>query len=184
MDNGAQVRLVPMGEKHLDATRHWLSDPVLRNRIDCSKEPTDDENRAYWQARWCDNTRRDYAILDGKGKHIGNCGLLNLGRSNNTTELWIYLGERRGGGLGTATMKLLLRKAFDSLKLDGVYLRILLDNIPAQRCYQSFGFVEEDGRFQDATVKRDYTNSVWMSLTEELYRKRLGLSNIRGSQGT
>jgi RimJ/RimL family protein N-acetyltransferase len=153
-----------MGEAHLDATFGWLSgSEALRQQIDSLAAPTRAGNVAYWQRRFTDSSRRDFAIVEGN-THLGNCGLCNLDEARRKAELWIYLGERRGGGVGSAAVRELLRLAFEELRLNRVYLRVVADNPRALEFYRRLGFKEE-GRFRQDTRHGDaFVDSIWLAI--------------------
>jgi RimJ/RimL family protein N-acetyltransferase len=166
--------LVPMGETHLAATLAWLRDPMLRRQLDTFGEPTADGNAAYWRAHWADPTREDYAILDGAGRHVGNCGLCHIDPRRRKAELWIYVGESttRGSGVGSSAVEALLARAFDGLRLNRIYLRVVADNPAAERFYLRLGFVPEGRWRQDTWHDDEPVDSLWFSILAAEYRAR------------
>ncbi|MBI4971291.1 MAG: GNAT family N-acetyltransferase [Candidatus Omnitrophica bacterium] len=165
-----QVNLVPLGPEHLDATFRWLCDAELRRRIDSlGGEPTRQGNEAYWQNKWQDKTQENYAILDSQKKHVGNCGLSKICLHRKKAELWIYLGEKRRSGLGREACRKLLHRAFQEIKLNRVYVRVLADNGPAISFFRALGFSEE-GRFRDDTFSNGrFVDSVCLGLLAKEY---------------
>jgi RimJ/RimL family protein N-acetyltransferase len=169
---GLGTRLVRLGEEHLDATLGWLSDPALRRQIDSLGQPTAATNAAYWRAQWADPRREDYAILHAAGRHVGNCGLTGIDRSRRKAELWIYLGDSaaRGAGSGASAVRLLLRRAFDELELNRVYLRVLANNPAAERFYRRLGFVAEGRWRADTWQDGRPVDALWFSMLADEYR--------------
>jgi RimJ/RimL family protein N-acetyltransferase len=160
-----------MDSAHVERTHEWLQDPSLRAQVDTLEAPTREQNAAYWRARLADPTREDYAVLDGDGVHVGNCGLANLDRPRAKAELWIYLGQRRGAGLGQAAARRLISRAFDELRLNRVYVRVLATNAGAERFFRALGFVPEGRWREDTLVNQSFVDSLWLSL---LARERSG----------
>jgi RimJ/RimL family protein N-acetyltransferase len=159
-----------MGEEHLESTLGWLSDPLLRRQIDSLGEPSADEHARYWRTRWSDPGREDYAILDGDGQHVGNCGLSGIDVRRLKAELWIYLGERRGRGIARAAAGRLLERAFCELRLNRVYVRVLLNNPRAERFFRGLGFVDE-GRLRDDTRQDGrFVDALWLSMLAREFR--------------
>jgi len=172
MGAGDRVHLVTMGDAHLEATYQWLSrSETLRAQLDTLTAPTRDGNTAYWHAKWRDPTREDFAIVDGAtGEHVGNCGLSNVDPARGKCELWIYLGDRRGGGRGSEAVRCLLRRAFNGLGLNRVYLRVVADNLRAIAFYEAIGF-QQEGRFrQDTTRDGRFVDSIWLAMLASEYR--------------
>jgi len=156
------VQLVRMGEEHVDRTWNWLAQSAeLRAQIDSLDVPSLDGNRRYWQQKLQDGSREDYAILDGASQHVGNCGLVAIDARRRKAELWIYLGETYGQGVGAKALHLLLSRAFHELKLHRVYLRVVATNPRALAFYLRAGFKIEghargdtiqDGASLDSTL--------------------------------
>src|ERR1017187_6025607 len=89
------VRLVQLADKHLAMTYQWLSESdELRRQVDCMRSPTLEGNRTYWQAKWSDETREDYAIVNAEDEHVGNCGLSDIYLQRRKAQLWIYLDRK------------------------------------------------------------------------------------------
>lgn len=152
--NVGPVTLAPFAEEHSDATFNWLvSDTLLRSQIDSLSPPeTRDENRAYWRRRRDDARRADFAILHA-GRHIGNCGLSDIDRSRGKAQMWIYVALDRGSGVGEKAARTLLAHAFDEMRLQRVYLRVLASNPQALRFYARLGFRQE-GLFRRDTIQK------------------------------
>ncbi len=167
------VGLVQMSDKHLANTLKWLSQSVkFRQQIDCLQAPTEEGNCDYWRSNWQDPLREDYAIVTDTGVHIGNCGLRNLDIRRKKAELWIYLGESRSTGKGGWAIRQLLIRAFDVLKLNRVYLRVLADNHRAMAFYSRLGFIVEGCNRDDTVSNGAFLDSIAMALLEKDYRCR------------
>ncbi len=76
------------------------------------------------------------------GKHIGNCSCYNIDEANGETEIGIMIGDRDywSKGYGTSAIASLLEYVFHETKLDRVYLKTLVSNLRAQKCFQKCGF--------------------------------------------
>ena len=81
---------------------------------------------------------------------------------------------RRGGGVGTALMREIVRLGFDDVGLHRLQLAVYDFNQTAIACYQRVGFVIE-GRLRDATLgSKGYWNAYVMALLEPEYRNARG----------
>ena len=167
------VRIARFGKEHLEATQRWLASPTLRAEIDCLKAPTQAENEACWQRRWKDPSREDYAIIDdqdGHDIHVGNCGLSDLDLKRSRAQLWIYIAEQQGRGIGGAVMRLLLKRTFEDLKLEKLYLRVPVSNARANEFYRWLGFVEE-GRLRHDMISSDgFVDSFLLSMLSHEFK--------------
>lgn len=160
-----------MGMEHVDATCGWLMHSAeLRRQIDSLDVPDPEGNRAYWQRKFKDGSREDYAILDDENRHVGNCGLTGIDLRRGKAELWIYLGEARGKGAGQAALQLLLERAFSGLGLSRVHLRVVASNERALAFYERAGFSIE-GRARGDTIHDGVRlDSILLSLLAEEYK--------------
>ena len=167
------VKIISLQEEHLQSTLRWLTQSAkLRQQIDCLAAPSRAENEAYWRRKWADKSREDYAIIDENAIHVGNCGLCDIDPKRAKAQLWIYVAEREGCGVGTRAVGLLLARAFNSLRLQEVYLRVLATNPRAHAFYRQLGFVEE-GRLRHDTVSDDkFLDAFLLSILSNEYKLR------------
>jgi RimJ/RimL family protein N-acetyltransferase len=170
------VKLVRFSEAHMGLTWRWLTmSPQLREQIDCIAAPSRSENEAYWRAKLQDKTREDYAITDDSLDHIGNCGLSEIDAKRKKAQLWIYIGQNQGRGHGKEAVRVLLSRAFEELRLERIYLRVLVTNPHAYRFYKALGFVEEGCMRHDTVHEEEYVDSVLLSmLSAEFKTSELG----------
>lgn len=135
------VQLVHMNEEHIDRTWGWLAQSAdLRAQIDSLDAPSIEGNRKYWKRNLQDDFREDYAIISNDSCHVGNCGLVAIDARRKKAELWIYLGDTYGQGVGSRALQLLLSRAFDELNLRRVYIRVIETNQRAIAFYLRAGF--------------------------------------------
>ncbi len=76
---------------------------------------------------------------------VGSCGLFEIDHLMGRARLGILLGERRGQGLGTDAVRLLIRWAFADLGLHNVMLEAMAWNESAVRAYERAGFARSAG---------------------------------------
>jgi RimJ/RimL family protein N-acetyltransferase len=161
-DRPITVTLEPLNVRHLEAALEWLRDPRLRAQIDSLGEPTAEGHRAYWERRLADESHEAYAVLAGS-RHVGNAGL-QLDRKRLKAELWLYLGEARGQGIGRAAAELVLRRAFRELRLNRVTVRVVATNEAALSFWRSLGFTDEGRAREDTWIDGRPVDSLLLSL--------------------
>jgi RimJ/RimL family protein N-acetyltransferase len=161
-DGPIPITLEPLSDRHLEATLEWLRDPGLRAQIDSLGEPTPEEHRAYWDRRFADESQEAYAVLAGS-RHVG-AGGLQLDRRRRKAELWLYLGEARGQGIGRAAAALLLRRAFRELELNRVAVRVVATNEAALSFWCSLGFTDEGRAREDSWIEGRPVDSILLGL--------------------
>ena len=144
--SGPKIRLVQLAEEHLARSLVWVNDPYIMSCVLRVSPVTWEDQRRWYEGIFSDNSKMVYAILRASnGVHIGNTGLYHLDLTHRRAEFWIYLGEpgNRGTGVGSETLVLMKRLAFEHLGLTRLYLHVGLDNLPARCLYSRHGFKEE-----------------------------------------
>jgi diamine N-acetyltransferase len=112
-------------------------------------------------------------IQDGDAWQLaGNAGLINLEWTNRSAEFGIFIGDktRWDKGYGTEVLQLVLQHAFETLNLDGVYLRVHATNARAKRSYEKAGLVSE-GTMRQAVFRHGrYIDMHIMSILRSEWR--------------
>jgi RimJ/RimL family protein N-acetyltransferase len=83
-----------------------------------------------------------FAVDTSEGKHMGNCSYYDINEKKKEAQLGIMIGNRNywDKGYGTEVVTTLLSHIFRETDLNRVYLKTLVSNIRAQRCFQKCGF--------------------------------------------
>jgi RimJ/RimL family protein N-acetyltransferase len=108
--------------------------------------------------------RNRFAIETMDGEHIGNCTYYDIDKSRGEAELGIMIGNRSywDKGYGVDAVTNLVNHIFQRTKLNRIYLKTLVSNTRAQKCFTKCGFTP------CGHLKRDSYNFVLM----ELHRKQ------------
>lgn len=187
--HGDMVRLRPIEAR--DADRLWeaVQDPVGRRLTGTTTRftrPQIDE----WAATVSDRPGRyDWAVTSGVVRDgvpvsdllLGEIVLNDIDEVARSANLRLqFLPDYRGRGYGSEAISLVLRFAFDGLRVDGefepglglhrVSLDVLSINPRAKALYESLGF-QEEGRLRDAHRDDDRWADVHvMSILEDEFR--------------
>ena len=90
-----------------------------------------------------------YAIADQADEYLGTVSLKNIDLENGNAEFAIVTRkEAHGKGIGHEATILLLKKAFNEIGLQRVYLNVFSNNDAAIRLYERCGFRPE-GEFRN-----------------------------------
>lgn len=115
--------------------------------------------------------RFTFAVETQDGKHIGNCVFYNVDRVMNETEIGIMIGEREywDQGYGTDIISTLIEFLFKRFKFNRIYLKTLVANIRAQKCFKKCGLVPCGYRELDSYrfLLMDITRSRWQELKND-----------------
>lgn len=159
----AGVRLsgqkVVLREKNLsDAAQDylWRADPELA-RLDAVIPLTMPFAQYFLnyaeELKYLESGRR-FAIEDLDGKHIGNCMYYDVDEESGDAELGILIGDRDywSKGYGQDSVTTLVNHIFSATRLNRIYLRTLVSNVRAQKCFRKCGFVEVGRLSRDGYV--------------------------------
>jgi RimJ/RimL family protein N-acetyltransferase len=168
---GDLVYLAPVCPDDAELWASWLNDLEVAL-------PLGDEAYALFTA---EDQARDIADITAHHDHvftiveratdkpIGRCLLFGLNKTDRTTEVGIFIGDkdRWGKGFGTEAMRLLLDYAFNLLNLHSVMLGVFSFNERAIRSYRSLGFKEIGRRRQARLVGPTAYDVILMDLLAE-----------------
>ncbi len=144
---GELVLLRPRVDEDLELFARWHGNPDVRHWLHMSEMPeqTLEIERQRWQIARNDPTRISFVIETLDGVPIGNIVLIGVDVAHRRAELGIAIGEKGdwGRGYGTDAIRVILRFAFEDLKLRRVELITDVDNERGIRAYEKCGFVRE-----------------------------------------
>ena len=143
---GDRVALGPLRRDLAADYARWMNEPGVRSGLNQMGIATPQS-----QEKWVeDNLERgaksepevvEFTIYDrSDSAPVGTAGLLGILHAHGNAEFAIYLGERRGQGLGTEATRLALDFAFHVLHLRNVLLETLEWNLAGQTAYERAGF--------------------------------------------
>jgi len=149
-------------------------DPEFRRMVGgdprtCPPLTAEDVDR--WYADVCDD--RLCWTIDLGGRCIGTARLHSLDQQNRRARyaIGIFHPSGWGKGYGTEATQLVLRHAFEQLKLHRVELRVLAFNHRAIACYEKCGFVREGVERDALLVGGEWQDDVIMSILEREFRR-------------
>lgn len=165
------IALTPLQDADLPLLYRWINDretAIHNNRY----APVPLANHREWyDAVRCRADVAIFAIRDiGSAELLGTCQLVDIDPVSRTAELRIRIGAeaRRGRGVGTRAVQLLVRHAFDDLNLQRVHLRVHAHNARAIRCYEKAGFAHEGVQRRADYVDGQYVDIVLMATLRPL----------------
>ena len=119
------------------------------------------ENILSNKLEWC---------VEYEGRFIGQARLtVNNYDCRARYAIGLFDASTWGKGLGTEITQLVLKYAFEVLKLHRVDLRVLEYNHRAIACYKKCGFIQEGVEREGALVEGRYETDVMMSILDNEY---------------
>jgi RimJ/RimL family protein N-acetyltransferase len=111
-------------------------------------------------------------VVEAGGRCIGNARLHDLNHEHRSARYAAGLFDTAlwGRGYGTELTRLILRHAFEDMRLHRVDLIVLDYNLRAIACYKKCGLVEEGVLRESALVAGAWQSDLQMSILEHEYR--------------
>lgn len=165
-DEQRGIYIRPMEETDTENILTWRNSEGVRKHFIYQEELTEQGHR-HWRETMIDTGRAVQMIICDSLTHapLGSVYLRDIDRQHRKGEYGIFLGEEaaRGRGIGTAAAVLMLRYAFEELKLHKVYLRVYAENAAARRSYEKAGFVQEGYLRDEVFVRGRFCDMIWMA---------------------
>jgi diamine N-acetyltransferase len=143
---GERAALGALHRDHLPMFARWINDPEVRRGLAYRGIANEDAELKWYEemteaGRAPRPTAVGFAVHDAAdGELVGVCDLENIDHHFSRAELGIFLGRRRGTGIGTDATRLALDWAFNMLGLRNVMLETFEFNEQARRAYERAGF--------------------------------------------
>jgi RimJ/RimL family protein N-acetyltransferase len=186
---GERVTLRTVEEADLTFVRDNIDDPRVRRPLTSANPTNLETTREQFEERICDNdgvielavcvddgTRRfDRAESDGPrdGDILGTVSLFDVDNSDGHAEIAYWLSpEVHGDGIMTAAARLLVRYAFEELRLHRVRGRALATNEPSKRVLQKCGMQREGVMREAENVNSEYVDMVYFGVLRDEWEDR------------
>jgi diamine N-acetyltransferase len=171
--SGERATLGSLEREHLARLSRWFNDPEVRRGLAHRGIVNEDAETAWYEhvteaARQPRPSEVAFAIHDAAdGDLVGVCGLENIDHNFSRADFGIFLGQRRGTGIGTDATSLALEWAFTIIGLHNVMLESYQYNEQAIRAYERAGFQVIGTRRDSVRALGRRWDSVLMDATAE-----------------
>jgi diamine N-acetyltransferase len=143
---GENVALGPLRRDLAADYARWMNQPDVRRGLVYRGISTQQSQEKWVEENLEASAKRDPDVVEftvydcSDATPVGTAGLLGIIHAHAVAEFGIYLGERRGRGLGTEATRLVLDYAFHVLHLRNVLLEVLDWNVAGLAAYERAGF--------------------------------------------
>lgn len=162
---GERVALGPMRMDLIATYQRWSNDLEVANGNGWVIPATLEAQREYVAGRSGKRDVADFTVYDRSDQApIGWSSLYGIDHRYGTAAFGIFLGERRGHGLGTEATRLTLDWGFTVLGLHNIMLSVAAWNERAIRVYAKVGFRELGRRRAAAVTMGHRHDGVFMDL--------------------
>lgn len=167
MLKGNKIYLEPIKRQDTENIIRWRNQPFVRSNF-INQELFTKESHENWLETIVHTGKAEQFIIYAKpeGKAIGSVYLRDIDRKNQKAEYGIFIGEEEylGKGFGSEAANVILKYAFEKMKLHKVTLRVFASNKRAIESYKKAGFSEE-GYFKDEVkVQGRYRDIIFMAV--------------------
>ncbi|MCR5719085.1 MAG: UDP-4-amino-4,6-dideoxy-N-acetyl-beta-L-altrosamine N-acetyltransferase [Lachnospiraceae bacterium] len=165
-DENAAVFLRPMTAWDTEQIVRWRNQENVKKYFLYRGEFTNETHLNWIEKKVKTGEVVQFIICDiNDSAPLGSVYVRDIDRVNKKGEYGIFIGEEkaRNRGVGTAACLLMCKYCFEELDLHRIYLRVLEDNIRAQKSYEKAGFVREGVLKDDVFLDGSYRNIVWMA---------------------
>jgi len=149
----------------------WINSPTVNNTLASSRPVTRDDLIAYYRASQPPSAHM-FAICElNTGRYVGNGRISSVDADNKKATYGWFIGRPsdRRSGYGTDALDLLVRFAFDHLRLNRVSTSVRVDNVASLKANERVGFKRE-GILREYVLKNGrYYDAVQLSLLRREY---------------
>ena len=166
MTEGNDVYLRPMTEADTNLIVAWRNADFVRKNFIYQRPFTRQGHLNWIETMVKPGKVVQFMICVGEDRPIGSVYLRDIDVIHRKAEYGIFIGEEwaLSKGYGTQAAKLMIRYAFDELKLHKLMLRVLAGNDRAKRSYEKAGFVQEAYLKDDVYLEGGYRDVILMAL--------------------
>jgi len=178
-----EARLRALGPGDIDSLIRWVKDAAVTLYLSQAVAYPASGSDGY---RWLEelsrsHSERVFAIETLEGRLIGSVGLHAIRWVDRKAELSVMIGERDywNRGYGTWAVQEMLRRGFEEMSLQRIYLSVASNHDAAIRVYRKCGFQSEGLLRNDRYVGRGYADTLMMSVLKEEFAA--GKSGVRST---
>lgn len=167
------ITLKPIDRSDTENILKWRNSEEVKKNFIYRKDLTEEEHNNWLETKVKTHLVYQF-IITADSKKIGSVYLQHIDKKNMKAEFGIFIGETlsQGKGYGKTATELLLKFAFEELKLNKVYLRVLAENERAIRCYEKSGFITEGCFRQDEIIDAKPYDIVFMGILKSEWTER------------
>ncbi|WP_323191363.1 GNAT family protein [Halostella sp. PRR32] len=175
---GDRVTLRTVEEEDLEFIRDNIDDPRVRRPLTSANPTNLETTREHFDERISDDdagVELAVCVDDGPrdGDILGTVSLFDVDNSDGHAEIAYWLSpDVHGDGIMTEAARLLVRYAFEELRLHRVRGRALATNPASQRVLEKTGMQREGVMREAENVNGEYVDMVYFGVLREEWEER------------
>lgn len=161
-----RVHLRPMTYEDAARVVAWRNKDFVRKNFIYRQFFTEEGQRAWIREQVEPGHVAQFIICLEDGREIGSVYLRDIDRAKGEAEYGIFIGEEDalGCGYGSQAAALALRYAFETLRLQRVFLRFLEGNAGARKSYENAGFQMIESRRRTVSTEQGERQVLFMEI--------------------
>jgi RimJ/RimL family protein N-acetyltransferase len=170
---GKKCYLSPIDVNDAEKFTEWLNDMEILVNLQLYGSAISLENeRAFLNDLSKDH---NYSIIDLETEElIGNCGFMDIDHINRTSEVGIFIGNKKfwNKRYGTEALSLLIDYGFKASNFHNIMLRVYEYNKGAIKSYEKIGFIFFVKRREALHRNLEKHNIIFMDILQNEYYKK------------
>ena len=174
MQESRSVYVRPVKKEDMKSFYKAAQDEEIRYMTGTRHVFTMDQLYEHYERIIQDETRFDFAIcLRDNDELLGYLSIVEIDRENQKAGFRIALHSRGhlNKGYGTEAVRLALKFAFETLKLNRLQLEVFSHNSRALRAYEKAGFKREGIIRQSLFLNNQYSDEIIMGMLKKEYEE-------------
>jgi RimJ/RimL family protein N-acetyltransferase len=170
---GKKCYLSPIDVNDAEKFTEWLNDVEILVNLQLYSSAISLENERTFLSDLSKD--HNYSIIDLETEElIGNCGFLDIDHINQTSEVGIFIGNKKywNKGYGTEALSLLIDYGFKALNFHNILLKVYEYNKSAIKCYEKIGFKQIGKRREALHRNLEKHNIVFMDILQNEYYEK------------
>lgn len=166
--------LKPLSAKDIDFVMAWVNDPeVIKNFQNFDKKISRAEESSFIKKLISSKNDRTFSIFKKDNKeYVGQISINQISWQNKLGRLSIFISRQHWGqGYGQEAIPLILKIAFNKLKLNKIWLIVYAENKKGLHLYRKIGFKKEGLLEEEYFWKGKYHDMARMSLLRKDFSK-------------
>ncbi|OUN25659.1 GNAT family N-acetyltransferase [Blautia sp. An81] len=148
----------------------WMHDSHINSMFNVNFESFLIEDARNFILNSFDEKNHHFAVVDENDEYLGTISLKNISLKDRNAEYAVVLRKKaHGTGVSNLATREILDYAFNTLKLERVYLNVLEENMRARAFYEKMGFTQEGVFKKHKYIRGSFQDLFWFGILKESY---------------
>lgn len=168
---GEKVLLRAIEKEDMEFLREMINDEEMEQNVVGWSFPVSKYEQEKWFESQIINKNNLRFIIEFEGKRIGLVTITNIDWKNRKAchGIKLYGNDVKRKGLGTDTVKTIMKYAFEELQINKLYSTILENNEASLKLYEKCGW-DQEGVLKKSIYKNNkYINEIVIGILKEKY---------------